>query len=217
MGVIRSQGSGCRMQVLDRPFMKPNISLVFILIIIAVWVLNTFLFQGELHYWAVRHPQSSNAFWWLAALTLLFFNMPYTAEGNLILGIFQLLGNCLFLHITTTILIPKIGRLRTMTVFVICGVISYAVSVYRFYLAGAIRGGGGASVGIYGLIALIALYCMFDKEFWLKWVKFAEFKSILGYIVIGNITHGYVMAFLAGAVLWLIFKNKEGPTGGSAS
>ena len=155
----------------------PKITLMLIALFLLAYVLDSlvldgFLFkQGALN----RDEVVTNRQWW-RVITSAFLHS----------GVVHILLNIVTVYFAGVFLEPKIGGGRFLAVFCVSNIIVHVI----YLLTWTFEVSSGGSAGLYGLMGVLAVFCIRDKKFLAQCIKNAGMYLLAVYFVVGVVRGG---------------------------
>jgi rhomboid protease GluP len=179
---------------------RPKMAISLISIFLIIFVVDSFVLNGLLLQWGTFNKEKFflNNQWW-RVITSPFFHA----------GVIHILANSLAVYCTGVLIESKIRSIWFLLVFLISNVLERIIFAFVFSPTSSI----GSSPGIFGLIAILVIYCFRNRDFFVKHVKSREMEYLIGYSVLGNVIgfefsklFVHAVGFIIGIVLGIVAK-----------
>jgi rhomboid protease GluP len=180
---------------------RPKMSISLISIFLIIFVVDSFVLNGLLLQWGTFNKEKFflNNQWW-RVITSPFFHA----------GVIHILANSLAVYCTGVLIESKIRSIWFLLVFLISNILERIIFAFVFSPTSSI----GSSPGIFGLIAILVIYCFRNRDFFVKHVKSREMEYLIGYSVLGNVIgfdfsrlFVHAVGFIIGIVLGIVAKS----------
>lgn len=147
---------------------------IFIIGIFSIVFVLDFILNGLLLQWGTLNSEELflNQQWW-RVITAPFFH------GSII----HILANSLAIYFTGALIESKIGSNWFLLVFMISNILERIIFAHVFHPFSSI----GSSPGIFGLMAIILIYCLRNKDFFVKHKRSKAMNFLIGYGIAGNV------------------------------
>ena len=166
---------------------------IFIISVFSIFfILDTFVLDGRVYEWGAltQYGISTNQWW------------RFITSSLLHVGFIHFLANSLSLYFAGVIIEKKIGSQWFLIAFLVCNLIERFISGFIFSYDYSI----GSSPGIYGIIGIILINCLKEKELFAKYKNTREMNWVIGYFIIGNLLgldtfYVHMVGFIMGIIL----------------
>lgn len=172
----------------------PKASIFIIGLFSILFILDTIVLNGRAFEWGAltQYGISTNQWWRLITSSFL-----HT-------GHIHFLANSISLYFAGVIIEKKIGSYWFLTAFLVCNLIERIISGFILSFDYSI----GSSPGIYGIMGIILISCLKEKELFTEHKNTWEMNWVIGYFIIGNLLgldtfYVHTVGFIVGIVLYM--------------
>lgn len=166
---------------------------IFIISVFSIFfILDTFVLDGRVYEWGAltQYGISTNQWW------------RFITSSLLHVGFIHFLVNSLSLYFAGVIIEKKIGSQWFLIAFLVCNLIERFTSGFIFSYDYSI----GSSPGIYGIMGIILINCLKEKELFAKHKNTWEMNWVIGCFIIGNLLgldtfYVHMVGFIIGIIL----------------
>jgi len=152
----------------------PTMAILLISIFLIIFVVDSFVLNGLLHQWGTLNKEKLFLdYQWWRVVTSSFFHT----------GVVHILANSLALYCSGVLIESKIRSSWFLLVFLISNILEQIIFSFVFSPTSSV----GSSAGIFGLMGIIVLFCLRNREFFVKHIKSREMEYLIGYCILGNV------------------------------
>lgn len=152
----------------------PPVALSLVIIFSAIFIVDRFLLDGLLLLWGtLSYEKVALKHEWWRLITASFFHG----------GFIHVAANCLAIYFCGVLIESKIKSHWFLIVYLISNILEALVFVYMFTPGSSI----GSSPGIFGLMAIIVIYCYRNRGFLQENIKSREMQFLIYCAILGNV------------------------------